>query len=108
MQLSLRREERTNALIKSAVQLTLLVEFLEHRRTISSDEYCETLQSLRRSIKNKSPGLLTESVVMLMITSVHTFPGSHTRNWPSSSESSLAIHSTAWIGHPAISMCLVP
>ncbi|XP_037564471.1 histone-lysine N-methyltransferase SETMAR-like [Dermacentor silvarum] len=41
-----------------------LLEFLKHR-TINSDLYCETLQSLRRSIKNKRPGLLTEGVVLL-------------------------------------------
>ncbi|GFT76045.1 histone-lysine N-methyltransferase SETMAR [Trichonephila clavipes] len=58
-------QERANALIKSAVQLTLFVEFLEHRRTINSDEYRETLQNLRKSIKNKRPGLLTEIVVLL-------------------------------------------
>lgn len=47
------------------VQGPLLVEFLEHRRTINSDVYCETLRSLRRSIKNKRPGLLTVGVVLL-------------------------------------------
>ncbi|PRD38269.1 UNVERIFIED_CONTAM: Histone-lysine N-methyltransferase SETMAR [Trichonephila clavipes] len=56
-------QKRAEALIKSAVQLALLVEFLEHRRII--DEYYETLRSLRRFMKNKRPGLLTEGVVLL-------------------------------------------
>ncbi|GFU05146.1 histone-lysine N-methyltransferase SETMAR [Trichonephila clavipes] len=56
-------QKRAEALIKSAVQLTLLVEFLEYRRII--DEYYETLRSLRRFMKNKRPGLLTEGVVLL-------------------------------------------
>ncbi|XP_037572224.1 histone-lysine N-methyltransferase SETMAR-like [Dermacentor silvarum] len=43
----------------------LLVEFLEHRRTINSDVKCETLRRLGRSIKNKILGLLTEGVVLL-------------------------------------------
>ncbi|GFV14565.1 histone-lysine N-methyltransferase SETMAR [Trichonephila clavipes] len=47
------------------VQGPLLVEFLEHRKSINSDVYCETLRRLRRSIKNKKPGLLTEGVVLL-------------------------------------------
>ncbi|GFT75482.1 histone-lysine N-methyltransferase SETMAR [Trichonephila clavipes] len=36
-----------------------------HRKSINSDVYRETLRRLRRSIKNKIPGLLTESVVLL-------------------------------------------
>lgn len=47
------------------VQGPLLVEFLQHRRTINSDVYCEALRSLRRSIKNKRLGLLIEGVVLL-------------------------------------------
>ncbi|GFW06979.1 uncharacterized protein TNCV_3691751 [Trichonephila clavipes] len=47
------------------VQGPLLVEFLEHRKSINSNAYCETLRRLRRSIKNKRPGLLTEGVVLL-------------------------------------------
>ncbi|GFW98758.1 histone-lysine N-methyltransferase SETMAR [Trichonephila clavipes] len=47
------------------VQSPLLVEFLEHRKSINPDLYCETLRRLRRSIKNKRPGLLTEGVVLL-------------------------------------------
>ncbi|GFX40898.1 mariner Mos1 transposase [Trichonephila clavipes] len=47
------------------VQGPLLVEFLEHRKSINSDVYCETFQCLLRSIKSKRPGLLTEGVVLL-------------------------------------------
>ncbi|GFW20344.1 histone-lysine N-methyltransferase SETMAR [Trichonephila clavipes] len=47
------------------VQGPLLVEFLEHRKSINSDAYCETLRRLRWSIKNKRPGLLKEGVVLL-------------------------------------------
>ncbi|GFV01790.1 histone-lysine N-methyltransferase SETMAR [Trichonephila clavipes] len=47
------------------VQGPLLVEFLEHRKSINSDVYCETLRRLRRSIKNKRSGLLTEGDVLL-------------------------------------------
>ncbi|GFS68706.1 histone-lysine N-methyltransferase SETMAR [Trichonephila clavipes] len=47
------------------VQCPLLVEFIEHRKGINSDVCCETLQRLRRSIKNKRPGLFTEGVVLL-------------------------------------------
>ena len=43
----------------------ILIEFLEHRKTINSDVYCETLRSLRKSIKSKRPGLLTEGVILL-------------------------------------------
>ncbi|XP_035230328.1 uncharacterized protein LOC118202281, partial [Stegodyphus dumicola] len=42
------------------VQGPLLVEFLERRKTIISDVYCEILGRLRRSIKKKRPELLTE------------------------------------------------
>ena len=42
-----------------------IVKFLEHRGTITFDVYCETIQSLRRSIKNKRQELLTERVVLL-------------------------------------------
>ncbi|GFU75133.1 histone-lysine N-methyltransferase SETMAR [Trichonephila clavipes] len=47
------------------VEGPILVEFLEHRKSTNSDVYCETLRRLRRSIKNKRPGLLTEGVVLL-------------------------------------------
>ncbi|GFU50562.1 histone-lysine N-methyltransferase SETMAR [Trichonephila clavipes] len=47
------------------VQGLLLVEFLEHRKSINSDVCCETLRCLRGSIKNKRPGLLAEGVVLL-------------------------------------------
>ena len=47
------------------VQGPLLVEFLEHRRRITSDMYCETLQSLCKSSKNKRLMPLTEGVVLL-------------------------------------------
>ncbi|XP_015913054.2 histone-lysine N-methyltransferase SETMAR-like [Parasteatoda tepidariorum] len=47
------------------VQGPLLVEFLEYRKTINYNAYCETLRRLRRSIKNKRPGLLKEGVVLL-------------------------------------------
>ncbi|XP_035232740.1 histone-lysine N-methyltransferase SETMAR-like [Stegodyphus dumicola] len=43
----------------------LIVEFLEHRKTINSNVDCETLRCLCRSIKNKRPGLLMEGVVLL-------------------------------------------
>ncbi|GFW76601.1 mariner Mos1 transposase [Trichonephila clavipes] len=46
------------------VQGPLLVEFLEHRKSIDSDVYCEALRCLRRSIKNERPELLTEGVVL--------------------------------------------
>ncbi|GFW15320.1 mariner Mos1 transposase [Trichonephila clavipes] len=46
------------------VQGPLLVEFLEHRKSINSDVYCETLRCLCRSIKNRQ-GLLTDGVVLL-------------------------------------------
>ena len=46
------------------VQDSLFVEFLEHRGTIISDVYWETIQSLRMSIKNKRQELLTEGVVL--------------------------------------------
>ena len=46
-------------------QYPLFVEFLEHRRTITSDTYYETLRSARRSIKNKRKGLLKEGLVLL-------------------------------------------
>ncbi|GFW66004.1 histone-lysine N-methyltransferase SETMAR [Trichonephila clavipes] len=47
------------------VQCPPLGEFLEHRKSINSDVYCEALRRLRRSIKNKRPGLLMEGVVLL-------------------------------------------
>ncbi|GFT06043.1 histone-lysine N-methyltransferase SETMAR [Trichonephila clavipes] len=47
------------------VQGPLLLEFLEYRKSINSDVYCETLRRLRRSIKNIGPRLVTESVVLL-------------------------------------------
>ena len=43
----------------------ILVEFLEHRKTINSDVYCATLCSLCMSIKSKRPGLLTEGMILL-------------------------------------------
>ena len=47
------------------IQGSFFVEFLEHRGIITSNVYCETLQSLRKSIKSKRLELLTESVVLL-------------------------------------------
>ena len=47
------------------IQGPLFVEFLEHRGTISSDVYYETLQSLRRSIKKKRQELLTKNVDLI-------------------------------------------
>ncbi|GFT38427.1 mariner Mos1 transposase [Trichonephila clavipes] len=56
----------------------LIGEFLEHRKSINSDVYCETLRRLLRSIEKKRPGLLTEGVVLLHdITHVHTSSESH-------------------------------
>ena len=46
------------------IQGPLFVEFLGHRGTITSDVYWETLQSLRKSIKNERQELLTERVVL--------------------------------------------
>ena len=47
------------------IQDPLFVEFLEYSGTITSDMHRETLQSPRRSIKNKRIELVTESVVLL-------------------------------------------
>ncbi|GFY18581.1 putative mariner mos1 transposase [Trichonephila clavipes] len=47
------------------VQGPLLVEFFEHRKSINSDVYCETLRSLPRSIKNKRRRLFMKGVVLL-------------------------------------------
>ncbi|GFW61109.1 histone-lysine N-methyltransferase SETMAR [Trichonephila clavipes] len=87
------------------VQGLLPVESLEHRKSINSDAYCETLRRLRMSIKNKRPGLLTEGVVLLHdITHVHTSPESHKWNWTSSNGRRWTILPTVRTCHPAISM----
>ena len=44
---------------------SIIIDFLEYRGTITADVYCETMQSLRRSIKNKRQQLLTEGEVLL-------------------------------------------
>lgn len=43
----------------------MLVEFLEHGRTINAEQYVITLGNLRTRIKNKRPGLLTKGVILL-------------------------------------------
>jgi hypothetical protein len=43
----------------------LLTEFMAPGTTITSEVYCETLNKLRRSIKNKRRGMLTKGVVLL-------------------------------------------
>ena len=43
----------------------LLVECLEQGKSITCETYCETLQKLRRAIKNKRRGLLTKGVLFL-------------------------------------------
>ncbi|GFX68984.1 uncharacterized protein TNCV_683431 [Trichonephila clavipes] len=49
---------------RAVSQLTPLDEFLEHRRSANSDEYCETLGSIHRPIKNKRLGQLTEGGIL--------------------------------------------
>ena len=48
------------------IHVPLFGEFQKHRGTIISNMHYETLQSLRRSIKNKRQELLKESVVLLL------------------------------------------
>ena len=43
----------------------LLIEFLPQGSTINSAQYCSTLTKLRKAIKNKRPGLLTQGVILL-------------------------------------------
>ena len=62
----------------------LFVQFLEQRRTITSDVYCETLQSQHRFIKNKRPDLLIKNVVLFHI-NTHSHSVTHSKlikfNW---------------------------
>ncbi|PNF40213.1 hypothetical protein B7P43_G08284 [Cryptotermes secundus] len=42
----------------------LLVEFLEHGTTVSAQRYEDTLQKLRRAIKSKCPGMLSNGIII--------------------------------------------
>ncbi|GFW40835.1 histone-lysine N-methyltransferase SETMAR [Trichonephila clavipes] len=100
-------KETPKAHIKNAVHLKLLVELLEHRKIIKSDEYCETDRGLHRFIKNKKPGLLTEGVIPLH-DNVRTHVSRGYVELPSSSGTSLSTHPIARTCHPAIFMRLIP
>lgn len=41
------------------------VEFMPKGTTINADAYCNTLKRLRTAVKNKRPGMLSKSVVLL-------------------------------------------
>jgi hypothetical protein len=43
----------------------LLYEFLPPKTTINSNKYCETLEKLRKAIKQKRPGRLTVGLKLL-------------------------------------------
>lgn len=43
----------------------LLIEFMPTGTTINSASYCETLENLRKAIKNRRPGMLTKGVRLL-------------------------------------------
>ena len=86
------------------VQCLLFVEFLKHRRTIISNVYWETLQSLSKFMNKKQK--LQEGCVGSMVTHVHPCTGSHKRNCPNGK--SLTIHITAQTCHPVIFICLIP
>ncbi|GBN22449.1 Histone-lysine N-methyltransferase SETMAR [Araneus ventricosus] len=43
----------------------LLIDFLHQGSTINSTQYCSTLTKLRKAIKSKRPGLLTQQVILL-------------------------------------------
>lgn len=43
----------------------LLIEFMPTGTTINSASYCETLEKLRKAIKNRRPGMLTKGVRLL-------------------------------------------
>ncbi|GFX39569.1 histone-lysine N-methyltransferase SETMAR [Trichonephila clavipes] len=102
----LHEQERAEALTKSVVQLTLLVEFLEHKRTIKFDVYCETLLCLRRSIKNKKPGMLKKGVVLPHDNArPHVSRVTHVELPKFKSEQ---LDHPPWTYHPSIFMCLNP
>ncbi|GBM90548.1 hypothetical protein AVEN_20553-1 [Araneus ventricosus] len=44
---------------------TSLVDFLPQGSTINSTQYCSALAKLRKAIKSKRPGLLTQQVILL-------------------------------------------
>lgn len=43
----------------------LLVEYMEHKKTITGDAYASTLRNLREAIKEKRRGMLTSGVLLL-------------------------------------------
>jgi transposase len=45
----------------------LMVKFMQHRMTIMSYVYCETLRKLHRAIQNKTHGMLTCSVFIVLL-----------------------------------------
>jgi hypothetical protein len=49
----------------------LVVEFMQHGTTITSEVYCETLKKLRRAIHNKRRGMPTYDVVLHDCASVY-------------------------------------
>ncbi len=42
----------------------LLVDFIDQGTTINSNRYCETIDELRKAIKNKRPGLFTRKPLL--------------------------------------------
>jgi transposase len=56
----------------------LMVEFMQQGTTVTSEVYCGTLKKLRRTIQNKTHGMLTSDVVLLH-DDAHTHTA--TRTW---------------------------
>ena len=78
-------ERKEKLIVFFGVQGPLFIKFLERRGTVTSDVYCETLQSLRRSIKNKRQELLLESMFLLHNARPHVSSVTHAKrtkfNW---------------------------
>jgi hypothetical protein len=45
----------------------LMVEFMQRKSTIKLELYCETLKELRRAIRNKRFGMLTTTVLVMLL-----------------------------------------
>lgn len=69
------------------------VEFMPKGTTINADAYCNTLKRLRTAVKNKRPGMLSKSVVLLQDNAIpHSINKKRRIYWNRSNVTFLTIH----------------
>src|SRR5579862_8085227 len=78
----------------------LLIEYMEKGKTVNAEQYCNTLDKLRKVIRKRRPRLLSDGVILLHDNATpHT--AAHTREW-------LDLHNWEILEHPPHSPDLAP